>query len=278
MKNHEYANLFPMMSDVEVARLAEDIKQNGLSDPIITLDGKILDGRNRHKACEIAEVEPAFLPYAGADPLAFVISHNLHRRHLTESQRGMVAASLANLHKGNPTGANQHFVGNSPDGLIPVTQKQAAEMLSVGVNTVKRAASVKNTGVQELQDMVTSGEVKAATASEVAKLPEAEQRKAVSGGVAGVRSAAKKASSTKLSASSSNANSESNYSEQMSQDQSLNQSQTPSTQGKITETNGMAIFASAKCVMDRLSKTDTQREESLKAMVAYCQNRIDRKK
>lgn len=185
MKSHEYANIFPMMSDVEIARLAEDIKERGLLDPIITLDGKILDGRNRFKACQVGDTEPRFNEYSGDDPLAFVISHNLHRRHLDESQRGMVAAKLANMKEGRPE--------TSPNGLVKVTQKQAAEMLNVGVNTLKRAKKAIDDGIPELADMVASGEIKASTASDVAKLPEEEQRKAVSGGVAGVKAAAKSA-------------------------------------------------------------------------------------
>lgn len=57
-------------------------------------------------------------------------SLNLHRRHLSESQRAMVAAKLAAL----PVGANQHRSIDLP------TQAQAAEMLNVSVPSLKRAA------------------------------------------------------------------------------------------------------------------------------------------
>ena len=47
---------------------------------------------------------------------------------------------------------------------------------------------------------------------------------------------------------------------------------------KVMESNGMAIYASAKCVMDRLSNKDAQWSESLAAMIQYCERRIKSKK
>ena len=69
---HKYANLFPMMSDAELQDLAADIKAHGFRKqfPIITLDNKILDGRNREKASQIAGVQPIMEEYTGDDPLA----------------------------------------------------------------------------------------------------------------------------------------------------------------------------------------------------------------
>jgi len=94
MEIHEYASLFPMATDAELRDMADDIRRRGLVCPIITLDGKILDGRNRFKACEIAEVIPFFETYNGSDPLADVVSWNLKRRHLSTSQKATLAVNL----------------------------------------------------------------------------------------------------------------------------------------------------------------------------------------
>jgi ParB-like chromosome segregation protein Spo0J len=59
---HQSADLFPIMTDEELADLAADIKANGLLHPIVVdKDGVLIDGRNRARPCEIAEVElPSF--------------------------------------------------------------------------------------------------------------------------------------------------------------------------------------------------------------------------
>ena len=58
MKFHPLANLFPMMSDEEFKALVQDIGEHGQVEPIIIYEDKILDGRNRYKACEVINIEP----------------------------------------------------------------------------------------------------------------------------------------------------------------------------------------------------------------------------
>lgn len=91
---HEYADLFPMLDDVELGELTEDIRRNGLIEDIVLYEGKILDGRNRYLACREAGVEPRFVQHNGRDPIVYVVSKNLHRRHLTSSQRAVIALDV----------------------------------------------------------------------------------------------------------------------------------------------------------------------------------------
>ena len=270
MKSHEYADLFPMMATADIARLADDIKENGQADPIVTYEGKILDGRNRYQACLMAEVEPRYTEYEGTTPLVFVVSHNLHRRHLNESQRGMVGARLANLQHGGDRG-NQYTGGKSALAPLP-TQREAAAMLNVGVDSIKRSKQVMKTGISELQDMVTSGEIGAVPAATVAKLPEAEQRKAVSGGVAGVKEAAKKLRLKCNSDSSESQDTQSNDSESTTQERSSTRQQ------PLRIAHAMGIFYVAKNHMEKIAKNDIERIDALKAMIDYCNNRIESKK
>jgi hypothetical protein len=94
---HEAAGLFPMMTPCELDALAEDIRTNGLAEDIIIFKGKLLDGRNRLKACALAGVRPRFEWLHDGDeiePVAYVLSKNLHRRHLTPEQRRRVIAAV----------------------------------------------------------------------------------------------------------------------------------------------------------------------------------------
>jgi ParB-like chromosome segregation protein Spo0J len=104
---HPFANIFPLLEGAEFDALVADIKANGLYDPVVMYDGKVLDGRNRWRACQVLEISPNTVPYEGADPLAFVIAKNLKRRHLDESQRAMVAAKLATLSHGGDRKSDQ---------------------------------------------------------------------------------------------------------------------------------------------------------------------------
>jgi N6-adenosine-specific RNA methylase IME4 len=94
MESHPIADHFPRMTPEELATLASDIREHGLHRPIVMLDGRILDGRNRFEACAIAGVAPRFVDFDGADPYAFVWSENAERRHLRPDQKVGIRLSL----------------------------------------------------------------------------------------------------------------------------------------------------------------------------------------
>jgi hypothetical protein len=172
MEFHPLANLFPQLEDKELDELAADIREHGLREPIVTFEDEILDGRNRYLACKRAGVEPRFEEYTGADPLAYVVSLNLKRRHLDESQRSMVAARIASL----PHGSNQHRTGQLADAP---TQERAADLLNVGERSVRRAREVLDEGAPELVNAVELGHASVSAAASVASLPKDEQREIV---------------------------------------------------------------------------------------------------
>src|SRR5262249_54446502 len=86
---HPLADVFPLMVGEEFAELVADIKANGLRQQIVLHEGKIIDGRNRYRACIEAGVEPAVIVGDDwiNDPAAYVISANIHPRHLTAEQK-----------------------------------------------------------------------------------------------------------------------------------------------------------------------------------------------
>lgn len=196
MDFHEYAGIFPLLEGREFAELCNDIKANGQREPIWVYEGKILDGRNRFRACNAVGVTPRTAAYTGDDPLAFVLSLNLHRRHLSESQRGMVAAKIANMpaHRPalNPANLPPSLEGMKPDQQPAFTsQASAAEMLNVSERTVRAAVKVRDEAAPELVRAVESGKVSVSAAADVATLPKAEQAVIVARGEKEILEAAK---------------------------------------------------------------------------------------
>lgn len=94
LQAHKFANIFPMIDGEQLEQLKKDIKEHGLMQPIVLFEGKILDGRNRYKACKDIGIEPKFEEYKGTKPLEFVISGNLKRRHLTADQRAVISLEV----------------------------------------------------------------------------------------------------------------------------------------------------------------------------------------
>jgi hypothetical protein len=95
MEIHPICRLFPMLSENELEGLAEDIRRRGLLEPIMLLDGQVLDGRNRLEACRRAGVEPQYMEWRGDDsPLAWAIAKNLRRRQFNASQRAVLALEV----------------------------------------------------------------------------------------------------------------------------------------------------------------------------------------
>lgn len=176
---HPAAAIFPLLNDAELQALAEDIRTNGLREPVwLHADGRLIDGRNRWRACERIGLMPESRVYRGddADVVAFVVSLNLHRRHLNESQRAMVAARIATLGRGGDRG-NQFTGGKAPIGGMP--QPKAAELLNVGERSVQRAREVQQSGAPELVEAVERGEVAVSTAAVIAQEPPQVQREVV---------------------------------------------------------------------------------------------------
>ncbi len=167
---HELSELFPLMDEAALDKLADDIRKHGLRVPIVRYGGLILDGRNRYLACRRAGIEPHYRDLdEGIDPISYVVSENLHRRHLSESQRSMVAEKLANMRQGERTDLE-------PSANVPkVSQREAADRLNVGERSVRYAAVVRNHGAPELVSAVEQGTIPVSRAAEIARKPIEQQ-------------------------------------------------------------------------------------------------------
>lgn len=174
MDLHPLCELFPRMTETEFTALKVDIEVNGLRQAIITLDGKILDGANRYRACTELGVPPIMTSYTGRDPLAYVLSANLHRRHLDASQRSLIASNVANMRQGERS--------DLPSIGGKLSRSDAGKLLNVSEKSVERAAKVITDGVPELVEAVKSGTISVSAAAVVATLPKPAQVAAVEQG------------------------------------------------------------------------------------------------
>jgi hypothetical protein len=142
LKFHPLAGIFPLMEGAEFDALVADIKANGLHYPIILYDGKILDGRNRYRACLAAGFEPAVRNGDNwiGDPASFVISRNIRRRHLTAEQKRDL---IARLLKAAPEQSDRQIaetVKASPTfvGKVRAQKEASGDVSTVDTRTDKR--------------------------------------------------------------------------------------------------------------------------------------------
>jgi ParB-like chromosome segregation protein Spo0J len=118
LRFHPLADIFPLMEGEEFDELVADIEANGLHEPITLYQGQVLDGRNRYRACLKIGFESRFEKFAAAAfkvtdkrlskiteleddaaaALAYVISKNIHRRHLSAEQRRDLLVKLVAAH------------------------------------------------------------------------------------------------------------------------------------------------------------------------------------
>ena len=139
MEFHKYANLFALIEGIEFDLFVQDIKANGLNNPIVLHDGKILDGRNRYLACKELGIVPETKTFNGGDPLAFVLSENLRRRHLTTSQRAALAAELANMTRGGDRKSDQSAILH-----LDISINEASKLFNVSERYVKETRKIKS--------------------------------------------------------------------------------------------------------------------------------------
>jgi site-specific DNA-methyltransferase (adenine-specific) len=199
MEFHEVAGLFPMMSEEERRELAEDIRENGLREPIWTYQGKIVDGRNRYLACLSIGVSPRFREWDGQGSLtALVVSLNMKRRHLTPGQKAAVGVDalpffeaeamerrLATLKQNQFKERTAHLQSDRSEVEIlpqrePIRSRdEVGAMFGISGRYVQEAKAVKE-AAPALFEKVKEGEAKLHDAyRQVRKEKEREERAAV---------------------------------------------------------------------------------------------------
>lgn len=183
MEIHAAANIVPLLDGTAYEALKVDIRQNGQQIPIAVWRGLVLDGRNRLRACEELGIRPKvqeLTSLPGNSPTMFVLSANLHRRHLTPTQLAMVGAR-----------AREHFDAEArlrqarraaPNDARGDARDLAGRAVGVSGKTIDYASKVLKTGVPELIAACDVGKMAVSKAVQLVDLPPEQQRRAVEGG------------------------------------------------------------------------------------------------
>ncbi|MBT9132960.1 MAG: DNA adenine methyltransferase YhdJ [Firmicutes bacterium] len=179
MEFHEIADIFPLMEGAEFESLVVDISANGLVEPVWVWEGKILDGRNRWNACAQIGIEPKFREYLGNDPEGFVVSANLHRRHLNAYQRSIIALKLKPVlqeeAKEHPGGRGK-LLQNS--AKVYDTRKELASLAKVSHDTISKVETIAEKGTLQQRESASTGKSSINTVyKEVVASEKKEERK-----------------------------------------------------------------------------------------------------
>ncbi len=96
---HPAADKWPMMEPDKLRDLRLSIEANGQRDPIVTVDGLILDGRNRLKACLELGIEPSFvaMEMTPQECIEYVNDKNGERNHLTPDALALSRRRLSHM-------------------------------------------------------------------------------------------------------------------------------------------------------------------------------------
>jgi hypothetical protein len=167
---HPLAEIFPRPTAEEQRELTDDIRRHGLQEPIVLFQGKVLDGISRQIGCAVAEREPRYAEFMHlhrdvkeAGPLAYVIGRNLKRRHLTPSQRAMIATELIPAMERElrvqRNGEQEADLADAPKRgrgrppKIVSTLKAAAAALGVSPRSVGRAKKLKREKPEKAEEI-----------------------------------------------------------------------------------------------------------------------------
>lgn len=177
MENHPISELFPLMVDgPEWDSFVDSVIQHGLRHPILLhRDGRILDGRNRYRACLQADVPYRTETFEGTDDEAIdlVVDENKHRRHLLPAQLAMVAARIADMKGGRPKTVSAETVSGR------TSRAAAAKQVGASVGSVARARTVLKSGNEEVIKAVEQGKMPLRHALEKVRDRSIDSRRAI---------------------------------------------------------------------------------------------------
>lgn len=172
-ESHPLADLLPEMSSDDFSALVASIRENGQRVPIVMYEGKVLDGRHRVRACADLGIDPVCETYDGDNPASHVLALNVSRRHLSPTQRAMLATTFLPALREEAKARQAHGMTapgrSAPEGAQRSSptraSDEAAAIVGVASRTVERAARVVE-DAPDLAARVNRGEMSIKAADE----------------------------------------------------------------------------------------------------------------
>ncbi len=261
---HEFANIYRLLEGADFQAMVASIK-TGQRNPITLYEGKILDGRNRYKACIAAGVNPEFRTYAGDDPVGEIAALNDIRRHDTMAERALVGARMANLKKGR-----QSNTANAGFKTPVITIDRAAHLSGATTSMIERAKPIVTKGAPELIKAVESGLTTVYAAEQIAKLPTERQVDIVSKGAEHIKEKAKEIR---------------DYGGEIADAPEPNaeyvapsEPSKPEKIGKYIPDMTGQFLPVAILHIDRIADNDVGFEKAMKEIIAHCETRLNKRK
>jgi N6-adenosine-specific RNA methylase IME4 len=179
LEHNPYTSIFALLEGEELQALVDSIAANGIREPIVWYEGKILDGRNRDRAARQLNLPISEIPVREfdadkeGDPIDFVWDMNAHRRHLNETQRGLAAAEMETLRHG---GKRKFQEPHAALEKKPATRTELGRRYGVGHTTMHSMSVVRDRGVGELKEIARAGQISVRTAKTIAEMPVDKQK------------------------------------------------------------------------------------------------------
>ena len=172
LKQHPLSAIFPPMPEDEILSLASNIAEVGLKQTILLYQGQVLDGWHRLQACLMVGVNPRTDNFTGKDPKAQVRAANIHRRHLSASQRAFAEVQLSEW---APPGKPAKGAPGAPLETVATMAKNA----TASERTIQQAKEAELNGSDTLKEAIKDGEISVKAAAKIAKLPKSKQARAM---------------------------------------------------------------------------------------------------
>jgi len=169
---HPAADIVPMMGDEDYRALVEDTRANGFLNPVrVTKERLLIDGRNRLCASVDIGLDVSIEEYTPSNPVQYVVSENVKRRHLTVGQRAMIGTAIEEYYAVEAKERQRAAGGdrkseeyqkslpmNSSKAIsIEPSRKRAADAVNVGEDSIQKAKKIK-TVAPDLADEVMRNE------------------------------------------------------------------------------------------------------------------------